>query len=151
MTVKGCAQTGTPHITKFGAWVLRCEALAGAGNQQCALIQTVHSEENANVSVAAIFRKSPALKNGIFEVIAPEGVLLPEGIKFKIDQSDVGQLPFMKCISGGCLAETVLDDNVLEKLNNGRVGLVTIYVNPGEGLRHVFSLDGFKDGWEALK
>ena len=29
--------------------------------------------------------------------------------------------------------------------------LVTIYLNPGEGLRHIFTLDGFKDGYNALR
>jgi invasion protein IalB len=111
----------------------------------------VNSEENQKVTVAIIVRKTPTLKTGSFEVIAPEGVLLPEGVKFKIDQADIGQLPFIKCMAGGCVAQGILDDSLAEMLKNGRIGVVTIYLNPGEGLRRLLTLDGFKEGYEALR
>jgi invasion protein IalB len=135
---------------KFGAWALRCDGASSPGAQQCGLMQNVSSEESPNVNVVIVIRKSPALKNGVFQVIAPSGVLLPEGVKVKIDQSDIGQIPFIKCFPFGCIAEGAVDDSLIEKLKGGRIGVVTIYMSPGEGLRHLFKLDGFSDGYNAI-
>lgn len=136
---------------KFGAWALQCDRPTGASDQQCGLTQVVRSEENQKVAVLIVIRKPLTSKVGSFEVIAPEGVLLPEGVKFKIGQADVGQVPFIKCVAGGCIAQGILDDSLADKLKNGHIGVVTIYMTPGEGLRHLLTLDGFKEGYEALK
>ncbi|MDE2464908.1 MAG: invasion associated locus B family protein [Alphaproteobacteria bacterium] len=136
---------------KFGAWALQCDQANGASPRQCSLAQIVRSEENPKVGVLVVIRKSPTSKIASFEVIAPEGVLLPEGVQLKIDKTDIGRIPFIKCVQGGCMAPGNLDDSLEEKLKSGRMGVVTIYMNPGEGLRHLLTLDGFKEGWEALK
>jgi invasion protein IalB len=136
--------------TKFGAWALRCAASGNATAEQCALTQNVPSDDKQNVSVGVMIRKNQQLKNGLLQVIAPIGVVLTEGIKFKIDQSDIAQLPFFRCLPDACIAEIIIDDNLLDKLETGRISVLTIYLNPGEGLRHLMMLDEFKKGYEAL-
>jgi invasion protein IalB len=135
---------------RFGAWNLICKGSGNASEQDCAISQAVQSDDAHNSTIAILVRKSPITKNGLFQIVVPEGVILPEGVKFKIDQTDIGQLAFFKCFPAGCVAEGIIDDGLLEKFKNGRIGVLTIYFNPDQGLRHLFKLDGFKEGFNSL-
>ncbi|WBK01259.1 invasion associated locus B family protein [Methylocystis parvus] len=141
----------SPPAAKFGAWDLQCASPPGAKGPVCALTQTVRSEEMASASVIVAFRKSPAIPNGVLQIMAPQSVFLLEGIKVKIDQDDIGAIPFFRCTQIGCAAEAPLGEDVVKKLASGRNLLITIYINPGEGLRNIVPLEGFKDGYKALQ
>lgn len=134
---------------KFGAWTLRCQNSPNVGGEQCAITQTVKSDDDPKSTIGIIIRK--ASKSILFQAIAPEGVILTQGVKFKIDQLDIGQLPFWRCFGTGCLAEGIIDDGILQKLENGRIAVITIYIDPDRGLRHLLILDGFKEGFGLLK
>lgn len=134
---------------KFGAWALRCQTSSNLGGERCALTQTVKSDDDPKSNVGVIIRKAGNI--AFFQAIAPEGVILMRGVTFKIDQSDIGQLPFWKCFGAGCMAEGIIDGDLLQKLENGRIAVITIYIDPDRGLRHLLSLDGFKEGFGLLK
>jgi invasion protein IalB len=144
------AQAQEAVKAKFGAWALRCDNSVNSATGECALTQTIRSDDKANVTIAVMIRKTPQIKNGLFQVVAPLNVILPQGVKFKIDQLDIGQLPFFKCSPIGCIAEGLIDDALLERLKAGRIGVITIYLTPEEGLRHLVALEGLKEGLEAL-
>ncbi len=135
---------------RYGAWNLLCKGSENASEQGCAITQSVQSDDANNSTIAILIRKSPITKKGMFQIVVPEGVILPEGVKFKIDQTDIGQLAFFKCFSAGCVAEGHIDDGLLEKFKNGRIGVLTIYFDPDRGLRHLFKMDGFKEGFDSL-
>ncbi len=154
-TLLFCSFIGAAHgeeasDSKFGAWNLHCEKAPDSATGRCALTQTIRSEDTAGVGLAVIIRKSTETKNGMFQVVAPLSVLLPEGVTFKIDETDIGGTAFIRCFSAGCLAQVPISDELLEKLKTGKVGVLTIYVNPYEGLRHLLMLQGFKEGYENL-
>ncbi|TLG71874.1 invasion associated locus B family protein [Methylocystis sp. B8] len=56
-----------------------------------------------------------------------------------------------RCTQITCAAEGPIGNDLMSKMLNGKNLLITIYVNPGEGLRHIVTLDGFKDGYNALR
>ena len=74
--------------SKFGDWEIRCDTPAGAGTEQCALIQSVTAEDKANVNLVVIVLKTSDGKSRLLRVIAPLGVLLPEwiGTSYRPDQ-----------------------------------------------------------------
>lgn len=147
----GGAQAQLAQPVKFGAWDLQCAATPASKSQLCALTQTVRSEELASASIVVAFRKASGQAKGVLQIMAPLNAFLLEGAKVKIDQDDIGAVPFFRCNQIGCAAEAPLGDDIVNKLLNGRNLLVTIYINPGEGLRNIVSLDGFKDGYKALQ
>ncbi len=83
-------------------------------------------------------------------VVAPVGVLLPSGLGLKIDQADVGRAGFVRCLPNGCIAEVVLDDNLVKQLRSGQVATFIIFQTPEEGIGFPMSLKGFGEGYDKL-
>jgi invasion protein IalB len=81
----------------------------------------------------------------------PLGVLLPTGLGLKIDNQDVGNAPFLKCGKRGCIAEVVLQDEVIQKMKNGTNAMFIIFDTPDAGIGIPISLQGFGAALSALK
>lgn len=135
---------------KFGDWELRCEQPAGASREQCALIQSVVAEDKANASLVVIILKTSDGKSRLMRVIAPLGVLLPNGLGLKIDETDIGRAGFVKCLPSGCVAEVTMDDKLIDQLKNGGTATYIIHQVPDEGIGLPLTLSGFKDGFAKL-
>lgn len=139
-----------PEISKYGAWEIQCAA-STSNVKACALVQKVISEEQESVGIMAAIRKVPAMPNGAIQIFAPPKTFLLEGAGIKVDEHEFGRLPFYRCTEITCAAEGPISNDLMSKMFNGKNLLITIYFNPGEGLRHIFALDGFKDGDNALR
>jgi invasion protein IalB len=68
----------------------------------------------------------------------------------KIDQEDFGHMNFMRCLPNGCVAEAVIDDKLLEKMESAKTMTFAIFQTPEEGIGVPASLVGFKEGFEQL-
>lgn len=133
-----------------GDWQIRCDTPPGAQSEQCALIQSVTAEDRPNVGLTVIVLKTADQKNRLMRVLAPLGVLLPEGLGLKINQADIGRAGFVRCLPNGCVAEVVMDDNLLTKLRTGQTATFIIFQTPEEGIGIPVSLKGFADGFDKL-
>ena len=131
-------------------WQIRCDTLPGAKSEQCVLIQSVAAEDRANVGLTVIVLKTADQKSRLMRVVAPLGVLLPSGLGLKIDQIDVGRAGFVRCLSNGCIAEVVMDDELIKKLRNGKTATFIIFQTPEEGIGFPMSLAGFGEGYDKL-
>src|SRR6476620_10859613 len=139
-----------PVKNSFGDWQMRCETPAGAKTEQCALVQSVQAEDKPNVTLVVIVLKTADGKSRLLRVIAPLGVLLPSGLGLKIDASDVGRAGFVRCMPSGCIAEVVMDDDLLRKLSGGQQATFIVFQTPEEGIGIPVSLNGFGKAYEAL-
>src|SRR5947209_10983636 len=119
--------------SKHGDWELRCETPPGASREQCALLQSVAAEDKPNVNLVVIVLKTADGKSRLLRVIAPLGVLLPSGLGLKIDSTDVGRAGFVRCMPSGCIAEVVMDDELLRKLSSGQQATFIVFQTPEEG------------------
>jgi len=135
---------------KFGDWELRCEKPAGAATEQCALIQSVVADDKSNVYLAIQVLKTSDGKSRLLRVIAPLGVLLPNGLGLKIDQTDIGRAGFVKCLPTGCIADVTMDDKLIDQFKSGKIATFIIYQVPNEGIGLPLTLQGFKDGYAKL-
>ncbi len=131
-------------------WQIRCDTPPGAKAEQCALIQSVTAEDRANVGLTVIVLKTADQKSRLMRVVAPLGVLLPSGLGLKIDQADIGRAGFVRCLPNGCIAEVVMDDELLKKLRTGKSATFIIFQTPEEGIGFPMSLAGFGDGYDKL-
>src|ERR1700758_5815661 len=77
-----------------GDWQIRCDTPPGAQSEQCALIQSVTAEDRPNVGLTVIVLKTADQKFRLMRVLAPLGVLLPNGLGLRIDSVDVGKVSF---------------------------------------------------------
>ena len=102
-----------------GAWQVSCRTPPGAKEEKCALVQSVTAEDRPNVGLTVVFYKAIGEDKKLLRVVVPLGVLLPTGLGLKIDGQDVGNAPFLKCGKRGCVAEVVLQDEVINKMKTG--------------------------------
>ena len=131
-------------------WQIRCDTPPGAQGEQCALIQSVTAEDRANVGLTVIVLKTADQKSRLMRVVAPMGVLLPSGLGLKIDQADVGRAGFVRCLPNGCVAEVVMDENLVKQLRTGQTATFIIFQTPEEGIGFPMSLKGFGEGYDKL-
>jgi invasion protein IalB len=131
-------------------WQVRCDTPPGALQEQCALMQTVMAEDRPGIGLTVMVLKTADQKSRLMRVVAPMGVLLPSGLGLKIDQADVGRAGFVRCLPSGCVAEVVMDDNLLKQLRAGQTAIFIIFQAPEEGIGFPISLKGFGEGYDKL-
>jgi invasion protein IalB len=149
LSAQGAAAQGVVRSI-HNDWQIRCETPPGAQSEQCALMQSVVSEDRANVGITVIVLKTADGKSRVLRVIAPLGVLLPSGLGLFIDKVDIGRAGFVRCLPRGCFAEVVMDDALVEKLRNGTQATFIIFQTPEEGIGFPLSLAGFGEGFAKL-
>ena len=152
----GCAASfaappaGAAATDKHGAWETRCETPPGAAARQCAIVQSVVDEDRPNIALVIIALKTADRKSRLLRVVAPLGVLIPTGLGLKLDQTDFGRMSFVRCLPNGCVAEVMVDDTLLEKLESAQTATFVLFQTPEEGIGVPASLAGFKEGFEQL-
>ena len=134
----------------YGEWQIRCDTPPGAQNEQCALMQSVTAEDRQNVGLTVIVLKTADGQDHILRVLAPLGVLLPSGLGLRVDDADVGRAAFIRCLPNGCVAEVIIDADLVEKLKTGTSATFIIFQTPEEGIGIPLSLEGFTEGYAAL-
>src|SRR5262249_10241373 len=110
-----------------GDWQIRCDTPPGAQTEQCALIQSVTAEGRPTVGLSVIVLKQADQKFRLMRVLAPLGVLLPNGLGLRIDSADVGKVSFVRCLPNGCVAEVVVNDDLMNKLRTGQSATFIIF------------------------
>jgi invasion protein IalB len=133
-----------------GDWQIRCDTPPGAQGEQCVLIQSVTAEDRPNIGLTVILLRTADKKSRIMRVIAPPGVLLPSGLGLKVDNAELGRAGFVRCVPNGCVAEVVMDDNLLSKLRTGQSATFIIFQTPEEGIGFPISLKGLGEGLDKL-
>ncbi|WP_201403118.1 invasion associated locus B family protein [Kaistia sp. 32K] len=133
-----------------GDWETRCDKPPGAQGEVCSMMQFVTAEDRDNVGLSVIVLKTADKKAKVMRVLAPLGVLLPSGLGLKIDQNEMGRAGFVRCLPDGCLAEVILDDELIKKLRDGKTATFVIFQTPEEGIGIPISLTGFGPGFDAL-
>ena len=141
---------GTVRQT-FEDWQLRCETPAGAKAEQCAMVQYVAAEDRPNLTLVVITLKTADNRGYLLRVVAPLGVLLPAGLGLKIDQTDIGRAGFVRCLTTGCVAEVVMDENLIRQLRGGQQATFIVFQTAEEGVGIPLSLKGFDAGFDQLK
>ena len=134
----------------FDDWELRCETPAGAQAEQCAIVQNVAAEDRPSISLVVIVLKTADQKSRLLRVVAPLGVLLPAGLGLKVDDADIGRAGFVRCLTTGCVAEVVMDDNLIKQMRTGTTATFSYFMTPEEGIGFPMSLKGFSDGFDKL-
>ncbi len=135
---------------QYGDWQMSCDTPPGASFEQCAIIQNVTAEDQPNVGLSVIVLKTADRQARLLRVLAPLGVLLPNGLGLNIDGTDMGRVAFVRCLPNGCVAEVVMDDALIKQLSDGSTAIFVVFKTPEEGIGIPVSLDGFKDGFANL-
>lgn len=143
------AQSGAVRST-HGAWNVVCDTPAGASSEQCVLMQNVIAEDRPELGLSVVVLRTADQKARILRVLAPLGVLLPNGLGLNIDGSDIGRAYFVRCFTDGCYAEVILEEGLLANFRSGSNATFIVFQTPEEGIGIPVDLTGFTDGYNAL-
>ena len=148
----GVAPASAQGVVKatFGDWQESCDTPPGASSQQCAIIQNVTAEDQPNVGLSVIVLKTADKKANLLRVLAPLGVLLPNGLGLNVDGKDMGRVAFVRCLPNGCVAEVAMDAALIDTLSKGTSAIFVVFKTPEEGIGIPVSLKGFADGVAKL-
>jgi invasion protein IalB len=136
---------------QVGDWQITCDTPPGAASEQCVIIQSVTAEDQPNVGLRVIALRTADQQARLLRVLAPLGVLLPNGLGLNIDGVDMGRVAFVRCLPNGCVAEVVMDDALLKALSEGKSALFVVFKTPEEGIGIPVSLSGFGEAFNQLK
>lgn len=135
---------------EHGDWQMSCDTPPGASSEQCAIIQNVLAEDQPNVGLSVIVLRTADREARLLRVLAPLGVLLPNGLGLNVDGTDMGRVAFVRCLPNGCIAEVELDDEIIKVLSEGESAIFVVFKTPEEGVGIPVSLEGFAEGFAAL-
>jgi len=144
------AQQGGKVRSKHGVWSIICDTPAGATSEQCALMQNVVAEDRAEVGLSVVVLKTADRKAKILRVLAPLGVLLPNGLGLNVDGKDIGRAYFVRCLRDGCFAEVILEEKLLNTLKTGATATFIVFQSPEVGIGIPVDLTGFGEGYDNL-
>lgn len=144
------AQKGNVR-SQHGDWQIVCKPPPpGASNEVCAVVQSVTAEDRNNVGLTVYFQQfSDGTK--VLRVFAPLGILLPRGLGLKIDGTDVGNAPFLRCQSFACYAQVTVEEKLIAKLKTGKTAIFIIFQTEEAGIGIPISLAGFADALTKLQ
>ena len=143
------AQQGSVR-SEHGAWSIICDTPAGAASEQCAMMQNVVAEDRPEVGLSVVVLRTADNKAEILRVLAPLGVLLPNGLGLNVDGKDIGRAYFVRCFQDGCYAEVILEKPLLDTLKAGGSATFIVFQTPEEGIGIPVDLSGFADGFANL-
>ena len=136
--------------SQHGDWQLSCDTPPGASGEQCALVQNVVAEDRQEMGLSVVVLRTADRKAELLRVLAPLGVLLPNGLGLYIDDKEIGNAFFTRCFNDGCYAEVVLEDKLVNALKNGATATFIVFQTPEEGIGIPIDLSGFSEGFAAL-
>jgi invasion protein IalB len=151
-SLPAAAQSGATGTVKsqHGSWAVVCDEPAGATGEQCALLQNVVAEDRPEVGLSIVALKTADQQARILRVLAPLGILLPNGLGLYVDGQDIGRAQFVRCFQDGCYAEVILADELLSTLAGGTTATFIVFQTPEQGIGIPVDLQGFKEGFDAL-
>jgi invasion protein IalB len=131
-------------------WLVKCGQPAGASQEICWVEQKVTSEDRPNVGLTVIYRPAKKGEEGTLQIQAPLGVMLPRGLGLKIDDKDVGNVPFLRCLKSGCLAHAQVPDDLLNQFKAGGTAIFIVFDTPEAGIGIPIALKGFAEAIDGV-
>lgn len=148
------AQNAAPKETvkaTHGAWEVRCLE----GTNTCAMSQVGKTADGKRALLVTLQRVAGAKAQdgkpiaAAMTVQTPLGVLIPYGLRLKIDGDKVVPLPLTRCIQAGCVSQAPMLAEAVTKMKRGSKAVFGYFLQ-NETLVNV-SLSGFTAAYDSLE
>ena len=125
----------------YGAWTMSCSA----GYESCNISQTFYTQEsNRRVARITVFRPEGKGSAMVVRALTPLGSRLRKGTLIRIDEGANVALPYLACLSHGCLSEVALTPALELALRVGdKITLSFVHDKSGKTVQMELALDGF--------
>ncbi|HEY5226807.1 MAG TPA: invasion associated locus B family protein [Methylovirgula sp.] len=156
------AAPADPRIatTGFGAWALRCRKPPAKSEKDakadraCEISETIEAQDRSG-PIAKLSIGQPGGTGALHAiVILPNNVSFPSSVHIRSDDKDIWgvRLDWVRCIPGGCFAETLLADATVAHWHDlDTTGDIVFTDSTGEQITLPMSFKGFGQAIDALK
>lgn len=147
---------GTAHAAavkdgdSFGNWLVRCGPQEDSPEKGCFLFQNVVLKEGGQRVLQVAVGFVGQTPEPIALLSLPLGISLPPGAKMSIDGNKQYELQIERCEVNGCRAGLKLPPRLVERFQLGSSLSVQFHDAQRRPIEVPLSLDGFKDGYQAL-
>lgn len=133
-----------------GAWEIHCLE----GTETCAMQQVGKTAEGKRALLVTVQRLSGVTADdkpvpAALTVNTPLGVLIPYGVRAKVDDGDVVPVPLLRCLNDNCAARAPLAEEAVDRLKKGSKATFGFFLQD-EVLVDI-SLNGFTAAYSDLK
>ena len=138
-------------------WVVQCVTQAvsqpqdgAASTRVCEMVQQLSQRESGQRVLTVGLRRTEGGGTAM-TVIAPFGVLLSDGVRIRLEDTDVIQMGFLTCLSNGCIANADLESDAVAAMERGTGATVRMQTLQGQALDLEVSLMGFTAAMNRLR
>ncbi|SOH95559.1 Invasion protein IalB, involved in pathogenesis [Monaibacterium marinum] len=135
---------------QFNDWELRCVG----ETEECILFQVANNDLGRPAAEFTIIKLASG-SNAVAGVTAvfPLGVILPEGVVFRVDNGRAQQFQYSFCVESGCVSRFGLNQGQIDSMKAGNnltltVAAINVQENP---ITLTISLAGFTAAYNALQ
>ncbi len=133
-----------------GAWEIQCLE----GTETCAMQQVGNTADGKRALLVTVQRLAGVTAEGkpvpaALTVNTPVGVLIPYGVRVRVDDGNVAPVPLLRCLPDNCAARAPLADEAIAQLKKGSKAIFGFFLQD-EVLVDV-SLSGFTAAYDELK
>ena len=139
-------------VATHGAWSVRC-----AGGEELCVMSQVGKDASGKEVIEVQLRKleGATAPDGTpipaaMQIVAPLGVLLPAGVRIRVDARQERAAPFQVCTPEGCVVRQPLSADLLNELKGGANARVTVVAVPQQEVPATISLMGFTKAFDSL-
>ena len=133
-----------------GAWEIHCLE----GTEACAMQQLGNTADGQRALLVTIQRLAGVTAEGrpvpaALTVNTPIGVLIPYGVRVRVDDGNVAPVPLLRCLPDNCAARAPLAEDAVEDFKEGSTATFGFFLQ--EEVLVEISLNGFTAAYNALK
>jgi invasion protein IalB len=122
-------------------------------NNVCSVVQNLITEigdKKESVMTVSISYAEDVSKYRM-NLTVPLGVYIPLGINFKVNDTIIDSIPYVRCLNNGCSTEFELEQAFIDILKSNKEALITFYISNEDKVEVPFSLNGIDIALEATK
>lgn len=137
---------------RFEDWTVGCDKLNEKADspERCFIYQTVVNNETDQPVLQIAVGYLPGDSTPAAILTVPLGVAIKPGMGISVDEGDMIQMAYDRCVPKGCIAGIPLDQNLIKRFEKGLKAQVFLH----DGVRQLtlpISLKGFTKGFASLR
>ena len=131
-----------------GDWAVRC-TFKTSRRDNCGITHRKrYVLDRTRVSIVVV--KGRNGRGRLLRVVTPDSVDQGGGVTVRVDQHEIGKLPFVRCDYRGCIAQKALNAKQFELFRSGKTVYATMITEFGRDYDMSVSLKGFGEAYDNL-
>jgi invasion protein IalB len=139
-----------PGESVFADWRMECLP-SGTAAIPCQVIHRALSADQKQVVMVFSIAYAKSSKETKIQMALPLGFAVQAGVSIDLGNGYVGQVEVSRCTAQGCLVDGSAAPEMVDAMEKGKAGTVSIKTVEGAKISLPFSLAGFGDAYRAMK